>query len=108
MSNDYRNESRRRAPLEKYGTPGTRYPTPNPYDVVITEEVDNRAQAFEPVLFGTPHPTVSAAVLCFQGPIKGGHTDKGVVRIYANPRLAQEPYNLVNGGSEANDPNYPA
>jgi hypothetical protein len=107
-NNDYRNESRRRPPAEKYGTPGTQYPTANPYDLVITEEVTHRAQAFEPVLYGTPHPTVAAAVLCYQGQIKGNNTDKAPVRIYATPRLAQEPYNLVNGAGEANDPDYPA
>lgn len=107
MSNDYRNESRRRPPLEKYGTPGTQYPTPNPYDVVITEEVTSRAQVYEPVLYGTPHPTVPQALLCYQGPVKSNATDKAPVRIYANPRLAQDAYNLVNGDDEANDPLFP-
>src|SRR4051794_14223807 len=107
MSNDYRNESRRTPPATRYGTPGTSYPTPNPYDVVITEEVTNRAQVFEPVLFGTPHPVVTAAVLCHQGDVRSNNTDKAPIRVYANPRLAQEPYNLVNGESEANDPAFP-
>lgn len=107
MSNDYRNESRRRAPSLRWGTPGTAYPTPNPYDVLITEEVTSRAQAFEPVLYGTPHPTVPSAVLCHQSHGPGNNTDKAPIRVYANPRLAQEPYNLVNGGNEENDPEFP-
>lgn len=107
MSNNYSNDSRRRPPLDKYGTPGTQYPTPNPYDVVITEDVTNRTAAYEPVLYGTPHPSVAAAILCYQGQIKGNNSDKAALRIYANPRLAQEPYNLVNGDDEANDPAFP-
>lgn len=107
MANNYRNESRRQPPFERWGTPGTQYPTPNPYDVVITEEVTNRAQVFEPVLFGTPHPTLTTALLCFQGQVKSNNHDKAPIRVYANPRLAQEPYNLVNKDDEANDSSYP-
>lgn len=107
MSNDYRGESRRRPPLERYGTPGTQYPTANPYDIVITEEAVNRENVFEPILFGTPHPTVAAALLCYQSPVKSNNQDKAPIRIYANPRLAQEPYNLVTLDDEANNNSYP-
>ena len=107
MANEYRNESRRRPPIDRYGTPGTQYPTPNPFDVVITEEVPIRTALFEPVLYGTPHPKVPSARLCYQGPTKGNNTDKSVLRIYANPRLAQEPYNLVNQDNVQNASNFP-
>jgi len=107
MSNDYRNESRRRPPAERWGTPGTSYPTANPYDLVITEEVDVRTQAFDPLLYGTPHPVVTTALLCHQSQSRGNNTDKSPIRVYANPRLAQEPYNLVHGDNEENNPSYP-
>lgn len=106
MANDYRNESRRQPPADRYGTPGTYYPTANPYDLVITEDAGQRANVFEPVIYGTPHPTVTTALLCHQGAIKGNAQDKGYVRVYANPRLAQEPYNLVTGDADADDKNF--
>lgn len=106
-SNDYRNESRRTPPAPRYAEPGTAYPTPNPYDILITEAVPLRNGVYEPALYGTPHPVVAAAVLCHQSEGKGNNTDKPAIRVYANPRLAQEPYNLVNGGSEENSQSFP-
>lgn len=105
--NDYRNESRRRPPDNRWATPGTRYPTANPYDIVITEEVPIREGNYEPALYGTPHGVVAAALLCHQEQPRGNNTDKAPVRVYANPRLAQETYNLVHGDSEENDQAYP-
>lgn len=86
-------------PEEKFGVPGTSYPTPNPQDVLIVEEFPMRNQTYQVLEFGTPHPKTPLALLVGQAPVKGDGTEKTVRRTYATDRIAQEAYNYSIGYS---------
>lgn len=94
-------------PPDKYGFPGVNYPTSNPRDLLIIEDIPVRANAYLARGYGIPHERETTALLCLQAPIKGNGVEKAVRRYYANPRLAQEPYNLVDYGYEDGDSDFP-
>lgn len=95
-------------PRDKYWFPGVNYPTSNPKDLLIVEEIPVRTSPYHALAYGTPHDKETACVLCWQSPVRGNSVEKPVRRYYANPRLAQEPYNLTNGDDEANSNDHPS
>lgn len=88
-----RHDTRTRPPGDRYGVPGTSYPTPNPDDFIIIEEVPIRTTSYQHLPYGTPHPTAPRALLVFQGPVKGNGIEKAVKRIYATVRQGEDAYN---------------
>lgn len=94
-------------PPDRYGLPGVNYPTSCPTDLIIIVEDPLQQGTFQAMPIGTRHQKVTEARLTWQGPAKGNGNDVNVRRIYANPRLAQEPYNLLDGDNEAKDPAFP-
>lgn len=107
MANDYRNESTRSAPSQRYGVPGTTYPTPNPFDELITETGRSRAGIYYPIAYGTPHQENPLALLCFEGTVKSNNTDKDPQRIYANTRFGQAVYNTTSAGDANQNSAFP-
>lgn len=79
---------------DRFGLPGTQFPTPNVEDLIIVETVD-MGPNYAPLLRGTPHPRVTTALLVSDDPKAGDNIKRVVRRIYATPRAAQDAYNAA-------------
>lgn len=94
-------------PPDRYGITGLNYPTPCPTDFILIEEFPIRSQGYVSLPVGIPHKAQTDCRLTWQGPAQGNGPEKNIRRIWANPRLAQETYNLSHQDSEEKDLAFP-
>lgn len=81
------------------GQPLVSYPTPNIVDVVVREDVQVSPHQYQPLVYGTPHPSNDVTGLdlrlVWQSPPTGDDARMTVQRIYASVRTAQDVYNYA-------------
>ena len=91
--------------------PVVSYPTPNPADLMVVQDVDTRLPGYQPQNYGDPHPdstTYPNLKLVFQTPLDNENNFMWVRRVYANERFNQEAYNyaIKYSGEDPSKPIY--